>query len=61
MIEPSALKTIQANRPGEPSICLLDTVSWWLRSDMNATWEKLVEAVKGYEGEKQEATGTTNF
>ena len=46
MITPAALKTIQVNRPGEPNICLLDIVSWWLRSDKEATWEKLVEAVK---------------
>ena len=58
LIKPSALKTIQANRPGEPDICLFDMVSWWLRSDGNATWDKLAEALKTYEGVKQ---GTINF
>ena len=61
MIAPSALKTIQVNRPGEPRICLLDIVSWWLRSDKEATWEKLVEAVRNYEREKHKMTGTTDF
>ena len=61
LIKPSALKTIQANRPGEPDICLVDTVSWWVRSDKSPTLDKLVEALKSYEGAKQDQAGTTNF
>ena len=65
LIKPSALKTIQANRPGEPDICLVDTVSWWVRSDESPTLDKLVEALKSYEqadeSKKYDKAGTTNF
>ena len=29
----------------EPSNCMIDTIAQWLQSDVEASWEKLAEAV----------------
>ena len=36
--------TIRANH-GQASLCLIDTISQWLKTDIKASWEKLAEAV----------------
>ena len=45
LIKRSALLTIRANRHGDSSLCMIDTISQWLRTDTEASWEKLAEAV----------------
>ena len=56
LMKPYPLKTIKANHPGEPSVCMIDTVFWWIKSDEKANWEKLAEALSKLEsyGEKAE-------
>ena len=49
LIESRALKTIRANRRGEASLCMMDTISQWLRTDLHPSWEKLAEAVESVE------------
>ena len=44
LIKHSALKTIEANHSGG-SHCMIDTISQWLRTDLEASWVKLAEAV----------------
>ena len=44
LIEMADLKTIDANRR-KVSDCMADTISQWLQSDIEASWEKLAEAV----------------
>ena len=44
LIEMADLKTIDANRH-KVSDCMVDTISQWLQSDIEASWEKLAEAV----------------
>ena len=46
LIDRTALRTIRANRPGEASLCMIDTISQWLKTDLQASWEKLAEAVE---------------
>ena len=45
----AALRNIRANRQGEASLCMIDTISQWLRTDLNPSWEKLAEAVESVE------------
>ena len=45
LIKRSALLTIRANRHGDSSLCMIDTISQWLRTDTEASWEKLAAAV----------------
>ena len=45
MIKRSALSTIAANRHYQASLCMIDMISQWLRTDTEASWEKLTEAV----------------
>ena len=40
---------IRANRIGDPSLCMIDTISQWLRTDLEASWEKLAGAVANVE------------
>ena len=43
--------TIGANHQYQASLCMIDTISQWLRTDTEASWEKLAAAVaevKGY-------------
>ena len=55
LIKRSALLTIRANRHGDSSLCMIDTISQWLRTDTEASWEKLAAAVAKLE-EYGEAT-----
>ena len=45
LIKRSPLLTIRANRRGDPNLCMIDTISQWLRTDTEASWEKLAGAV----------------
>ena len=45
LIKHSALLNIRANRHGEVSLCMIDTISQWLRTDIEPSWEKLAKAV----------------
>ena len=49
LIERRALRTIAANRHGNSGLCMMDTISKWLRTDLHPSWEKLAEAVEGVE------------
>ena len=49
LIEGHALKNIRANRHGEASLCMIDTISQWVRTDLDRSWEKLAEAVQNVE------------
>ena len=40
-----ALLNIRANHPGDPNLCMIDTISQWLMTDLEASWEKLAGAV----------------
>ena len=55
LIKHSALLTIRANRHYQANLCIMDTISQWLRSDTEASWEKLAAAVAKVE-EYGEAT-----
>ena len=50
MIEHHVLKTIKVNHPGQSSLCMSCTISQWLNNDLEASWEKLAEAVIKVEG-----------
>ena len=45
LINRASLTTIRADRHGDSSLCMSDTISQWLRTDTDASWEKLAEAV----------------
>ena len=45
LIKNSALLTIGADRNYRASLCMIDTISWWLRTDTEASWEKLAGVV----------------
>ena len=45
LIDHASLTTIRANRHGDSSLCMIDTISQWLRTDLEAFWEKLAGAV----------------
>ena len=53
LITNAALNTIEADHGGKKHL-MIDMVSLWLKSDLNASWETLAEAVKSLEkyGEK---------
>ena len=44
LIKTADLNAIEANR-SKVSRCMIDTISQWLQSDIEASWEKLAEAV----------------
>ena len=39
------LQEIQANRMNNGALCKISMADTWLRSDMNASWEKLADAL----------------
>ena len=45
LIEHTALQDINANHRGNPNLCMIDTISQWLRTDTEASWEKLAGAI----------------
>ena len=49
LIKHFAVLNIRANRYGDPSLCMIDTISQWLRTDLEASWEKLAGAVANVE------------
>ena len=55
LIDHASLTTIRANRHGDSSLCMIDTISQWLRTDLEASWKKLAEAVAKLE-QYEEAT-----
>ena len=55
LIKRSALLNIRANRHGDSSLCIMDTIAQWLRTDAAKSWEKLADAVAKVE-EYGEAT-----
>ena len=57
LISGPALLNIRANRRGDPNLCMIDTISQWLRTDLEASWEKLAGAVAKVE-QHGEATAT---
>ena len=42
--------TIGANRQYQASLCMIDTIYQWVRTDLEASWEKLAEAVLKVQG-----------
>ena len=50
LIDHTVLMTIRANHPESAFRCMIDTISQWLRTDVEASWEKLAEAVVKVEG-----------
>ena len=51
LVARSALRSIRANRLGNDVLSMIDTIYQWLRSDIEASWEKLAEAVETLRGE----------
>ena len=45
MIDYFDLSTIKADH-SQANLCMIDTISQWLKSDPKASWEKLVEALQ---------------
>ena len=45
LIDGPPLLNIRANRQGDPSLCMIDTISQWLKTDTETSWEKLAGAV----------------
>ena len=58
LIDPTALTTIRANHPGDASLCLIDTICQWLRTDREVSWEKLAAAVSRVGGYGQATADT---
>ena len=58
LIKRSALLNIRANRHGDSSLCMIDTIAQWLRTDATKSWEKLADAIAKVE-EYGEATADT--
>ena len=50
LIEHHALRTIRADHLGQSSLCMSCTISQWLNSGLEASWEKLANAVVKVEG-----------
>ena len=44
LIDHSALTTIKSNH-GQAGLCMIETISQWLKTDCEASWKKLAEAV----------------
>ena len=49
LISGPALNNIRANRHGDSSLCMIDTIDQWLRTDTEVSWEKLTGAVANLE------------
>ena len=45
LIKYATLTTIRANRHDDSQHCMSDTIFQWLNNDLEASWEKLAEAV----------------
>ncbi len=45
-IKPYKLQAIERNKRGDTAQCKLAMFDVWLRSDTNASWEKLIEALR---------------
>ena len=45
LIDRASLTTIRANRHGNCSLCMIDTIDQWLKTDSKPSWEKLAKAV----------------
>jgi hypothetical protein len=45
-LKPFKLKEIGKNKPGDIAGCRLALIDLWLRSDINASWQKLTEALE---------------
>ena len=45
LINGPVLLTIGAGRHYQASLCMIDTIAQWLRTDLEASWEKLAGAV----------------
>ena len=54
LIGHDAMVTVRADRR-ESSLCMIETISRWLKTDLQASWEKLAAAVAKVE-EYQDAT-----
>ena len=50
LIKGPALLTIGANRHYQAGLCMIDTISQWLKTDLERSWEKLADAVAKVEG-----------
>ena len=50
LIKHTDLTTIEANRRGKASLCMMDMVSQWLKTELEPSWNKLAEAIKMVEG-----------
>ena len=70
LIKYTDLTTIEAKRHGKPSLCMIDMVSQWLKSDLQPSWDTLAEAVEKAEGygkatakivRQKAKTGNTSF
>ena len=44
LIDHSALTTIKSDQ-GQAILCMIETISQWLKTDREASWKKLAEAV----------------
>ena len=49
-IKQANLSTIKANRFGQANHCMVDTITQWLNTDTEASWERLAEAVATVQG-----------
>lgn len=45
-IKSSKIREIDRNRKGVVGRCRYDLIDYWLSSDRNASWEKLIEALQ---------------
>ena len=45
LISDTASQNINANRRGDPNLCMIDAIAQWLRTDLEASWEKLAGAI----------------
>ena len=50
LIKRTDLTTIEADRRGKASLCMIDMVSQWLKTELEPSWGKLAEAVEKLEG-----------
>ena len=50
LIKHTDLTTIEANRRGKASLCMMDMVSQWLKTELEPSWNKLAAAIEKVEG-----------
>ena len=58
-ISATKLSEIKANRMNNGPLCKISMADTWLRSDVNATWEKLAQALEST-GNKEQAERIRN-